>query len=622
MGISIRPFKNELFTIMKLYKIALLSILLFGILAQSSFAQTTERSTDIEEINGKKVFVHTVKAGETVYNLCKLYNCNEQELKQLNPGSLVSGITVDQKIMFPYSEQIKPRTFSGTPSTHTVEKGETMYGISKKYGITISELLSKNPSLTDGIKVGQVLSIPVVASTDKPSQVNNQKPKTTETKQVKKEALFPPVQQSKPDTSNSVTQTPKVNICDSMITMSKSRISNIAIVLPFYVKANDSLSSSNIALAKDDKVYKSSLPYLEFYEGILIALDSLKREGYSFQIYTYDSKRDSLGIESIIKELSSKKLDLIIGSNDQDEFEKLAVFAKRNAIPIVSPLSTNINLATNNPQVILANTPLKCRIQAEAQYSISLKKNNYVIIHAGHMNEIENIEKIKQFMLPTYGGDTAKMNKHVKVVKFSTYSMTKIEKSMDSGLNIVIIPSEDQAFINDVVTKLNNYKRRYAMELHGMAIWENFKNLELDDLFDMHFKCATSTFRDYNDAKTKQFILKYRDIYKNEPGKLSFLGYDIMMYFGPLSAKYGKSIAECGIKEKYKGIQNSFSFASIGKAAGYFNSYVNILEYTSDYKRSIIPININVKASQIESSEKKTNSKARSNDEEEDSEND
>jgi len=604
---------------MNIYSRTLLFLLFFWSTTQTVLSQPSERSTDIEEINGKKVFVHTVKAGETVYNLCKLYNCTEQELKQLNPGSLVAGITIDQKILFPYSEPIKPRSFGGSSTSHTVEKGETMYGISKKYGITISELLSKNPILTDGIKIGQVLIIPVVSSSETNTTTTTTKPTKAELKAVKKEALFPAQQSVKPDTHTVVKTVPRVDLCDSLLSISKTKSANIAFVLPFCLKSNDSVSASNFALSKDDRVYGKSLPYLEFYEGALIALDSLKRLGYSFQIYAYDSQKDSLGIESIIKELSSKKIDLIIGSNDQDEFEKLAAFAKKRFIPIVSPLSTNLNLAGNNPQVFLANTPLKCRLQAEAQYSLSLKKNNYVLIHNGHLNEIENIEKIKSFMLPTYSDDTALMNKHVKVIRFSTYSMAKIDKAMTAEDNIVIIPSEDQAFINDVLTKLNNYKRRYPMELHGMAMWESFKNLELDFLFDLHFKCATSTYRDYTDSKVKNFIINYRNIYKNEPGKLSFLGFDVMMYFGSLSARYGRSIAECGIKEKYKGIQNSFSFASMGKGAGFYNSYVNILEYAADYKRNSIPININTKTTQIEPSEKKATVKPQSSEEEEDS---
>jgi LysM repeat protein/ABC-type branched-subunit amino acid transport system substrate-binding protein len=601
-----------------LFSKSIFYLFLFWGIQQNSIAQTSERSTQIETVNGVKVFIHTVKAGETVYNLCKLYNCSEQDLKQLNPGSLVSGITVDQQLLFPFSEQIKPRTFSGTPTTHTVEKGETMYGISKKYNISISELLSKNPSLTDGIKTGQVLTIPVVANPEKTHQTVS-KSKDEESKQIKKEALFPPQQSTKPDSVKSATVVTSLTGCDSLQSIAKHRTANIAIVLPFCIKSNDSVTSSNAALGKEERISSKSLPYIEFYEGIIIALDTLKRLGYSFQIYTYDSQKDSSGIESIIKVLTSKKIDLIIGSNDQDEFEKLAAFAKKQSIPIVSPLSTNLNLAYTNPHVFLANTPLKCRLQAEAQYSVSLKQNNYVIIHTGHINEIENIEKIKQFMLPSFG-DSAKMNKHVKVVKFSTYSMANVEKAMAPGLNIVIIPSEDQAFINDVVTKLNNYKRRYQIELHGMAIWENYKNLELDDLYDMHLKCATSTYRNYSDPKVKHFIINYRDVYKNEPGKLSFLGYDIMMYFGSLSAKYGRNITECGIKEKYKGIQNSFSFTSMGKGAGYINSYVNILEYTSDYKRTIIPININTKATLIEPSEKKPVVKPRSTEEEESAE--
>ena len=595
------------------YKTILLLLFICGF-NQIISAQTMERSNEIDQINGKKVFIHTVKQGETVYNLCKLYNCTEQDIKRLNPGALVQGIQVDQKILFPYSEPIKPRSFSESTMTHTVEKGETMYGISKKYNLTISELLSKNPSLTEGIKIGDVLNIPVIKNSEKGEQSNTKvatptKQKSVDSKQLKKEALFPSNHQTKVDTVKTSTTIPTVNKCDSLFAISKKRTTKIAIVFPFCVKDNDSVTSSNSSLGKEDRIYGKSLPYLEFYEGALLAIDSLKRLGYSLQLFVYDSQRDSMGISGIIKEMASKGIDVIIGSNDQDGFEQLASFAKRNAIPIVSPLSTNLGLASNNPQVFMANTPLKCRLQAEAQYALSLKKNHYVFIHNGHLNEIENIEKIKSFLLPSFGGDTAKMSKQVKVVKFSTYSMSKVESAMSAEENIVIIPSEDQAFVNDVLTKLNNYKRRYAMELHGMAMWESFKNLELDYLYDLHFKCATSTYRDYTDPRVKQFVSSYRNIYKNEPSKIAFLGFDVLIYFGTLSAKYGKQLATCGILEKYSGIQNSFSFSSIGKGAGFYNSYVNILEYGADYKRTIIPIKINIKATQIEPTDKKHLSK-------------
>ena len=569
-------------------------------------SQTIERSKITETINNKKVYVHTVKAGETIYGLCRLYNCSEEDIKALNPGSLVNGISIEQKLYLPYSEQAKPRTFSNNSLNHTVEKGETMYGISKKYGISISELLAKNPFLTDGIKIGQILTIPIIQN----ENISKNSTKTTPNNipVVKKEALFPNVdsQSTKPIVNQSIQ-----NNCDSLI-LGKS--ASIAMIFPLYIKQNDSITLSDSFSApggtptfkNQESIFSKSLTYLELYEGALLALDSLKKLGYTIQLHIYDSKSDIDGIDNILKRLSTQNIDLIIGSNDQSEFEKIAAFAKKKGIPAVSPLSTNLQLATDNKMVILANTPLKCRLQAEAVYSLSLKQKKYVFVHAGHVNEIENIEQIKRTMLPAYKNDTAFMNKHVKVVRFSTYSMAKFEKAMDSNLNIVIIPSEDQAFVNDVLTKINIYKRRYNIELHGMAIWENYKNLELDYLFDLHFKCPVSTFRDYSNPKVKSFVSKFRSIYKNEPSKLSFLGFDILMYFGEQSAKYGKKLTNCGMQDKYEGLQNSFTFTSMGQPSGFFNSYVSILEYAPEYKRITHPINLHMKSGSIEPSEKKT----------------
>ncbi len=58
----------------------------------------------------------------------------------------------------------KPATFIQTdPTTHTVVAGETLYSLSRKYGVSVAELTKVNPEAKAGLRIGQVLRIPAKA---------------------------------------------------------------------------------------------------------------------------------------------------------------------------------------------------------------------------------------------------------------------------------------------------------------------------------------------------------------------------------------------------------------------------------------------------------------------------
>jgi len=289
--------------------------------------------------------------------------------------------------------------------------------------------------------------------------------------------------------------------------------------------------------------------------------------------------------------MSKKDIDVIIGPFEQDDFEKVSKYANIQQIPIVCPMATNVLLAKNNPFVMMVNTSQKYRTEAEALSIIHTNGKNakYIFIHNGHLGELDDIEKMKDYMRPSFD-DTLQMNKRVVTLKYNPASFANIEAVFDTSLNIVIIPSVDQAFLNDIISRLNQYKKYRKIELHGMAVWETF-NLELDYLFGLHLHYTSSNYRDYTNSNVKHFVFLYRDNFKTEPSKLSFLGFDVAMYFIGNSAKYGKQINQCSLHTVYNGIQTSFSFSQIGNSSGYINTSVGSLEYTADYNRIFKPIN-------------------------------
>ena len=113
-------------------------------------APAAEKSPTIVYINGAKYYVHTVQPGETLYALSKSYNVSEKVILENNP-SATDGLKASAVLKIPFvarvSEQLPDRKLRRTFDFHTVEKGETLYAISRRYEIPIQTIIEDNPTL-------------------------------------------------------------------------------------------------------------------------------------------------------------------------------------------------------------------------------------------------------------------------------------------------------------------------------------------------------------------------------------------------------------------------------------------------------------------------------------------
>lgn len=111
---------------------------------------------------------HTVSSGETLFSIAKKYNITPYDLQKVNP-SIINGIRMDDVLVIPEVKITPPSLAKVVDSkkasvptssiSHTVKSGETKYGLSKRFGLTINQLESQNPQITSGLIVGQVLEI-------------------------------------------------------------------------------------------------------------------------------------------------------------------------------------------------------------------------------------------------------------------------------------------------------------------------------------------------------------------------------------------------------------------------------------------------------------------------------
>ena len=92
----------------------------------------------------------------------------------------------------------------------------------------------------------------------------------------------------------------------------------------------------------------------EFYEGFLIAVDSLKKKGESFDIYTYDT---SAGVNTILAKSEMKDMDIIFGPAHTSNISAVAGFAEKNNIRLVIPFAPKVDQVFNSPNIYQVNTP-------------------------------------------------------------------------------------------------------------------------------------------------------------------------------------------------------------------------------------------------------------------------
>ena len=272
---------------------------------------------------------HKLVPGETVFSLAKKYGVSENEIVESNPGAEINKLPVGAEIAIPR------RQFTNTSSSlgrqengfinHKVVRGESITSIAEKYGTTVREIRRLNRGLVFP-KVDDYIRIPVVRMTE---------PVTA--------ALVPPdsLQNavSEPDTLP-VKPVEYTEIRDLRGTY------DVALLLPLYFEENakrTEIDSSQIIKGKpvkkivrrsDDWIYPASVPFIELYEGVLLAADTLRSLGLDINIHIYDIKSDTVGITKLIESGELRRMDLIIGPVYSNNLALVAGYAASFQIPV------------------------------------------------------------------------------------------------------------------------------------------------------------------------------------------------------------------------------------------------------------------------------------------------
>ncbi|MCF6364635.1 MAG: LysM peptidoglycan-binding domain-containing protein [Bacteroidales bacterium] len=604
----------------------IIGIFIFLSIFELSFSQTEiKKSDETAIINNQKYYLHKVEAGQTLYSICKAYNVSQKDVAKAN-NILTSSIKIGQILKMPIVN--KEEKDSPDFIFHKVTAGETLYALSKKYNVSVEDIIMHNVDAKYGIKTDQVLKIPNIKKGNFDYEDENIYYYTVE----KGNTLFSisqkfgmPIRQIvlfNPETKNGLKagqtlKIPKTNYdiserlpinndteiqiyehlyfeeegitpCNKFV-YNKTMSFNIVLLLPLHLDRNV-YYISNYKDEKDKMFYKNTKVFFELYEGILLALQTLKKQGLSINLSVYDTKNDSKTVNDIMKSLNYNDVDLIIGPVYSANVKIATNYAKNNRINLISPLSQNIDLIKNNPFVYQVVPSTEMRIKKTSDMFGRMHDTSIVMIHNGTEKEkkLINIYKNKLVQSSSFQETTNAIS--LKTVNYNKGGEETIEDALSVGVqNVIVIPSDEEVFITQVVDKLNLLSETYDIKLVGSPNWESFQNINLKHLKDLSFHYISPVFRNYSNPEVKKFVAEYRTTFETEPSIYSFEGYDIMYYFANALRKYGRHFQFClspgdAIPDK-NGIVFDFDFVRTNKNGGFENNGMFILEYSENFQK-------------------------------------
>jgi LysM repeat protein/ABC-type branched-subunit amino acid transport system substrate-binding protein len=532
---------------------------------------------------------HIMKPGETVYSLSKLYGVSEYDIVANNPGIDITKLSVGAEIAIPkrdfMSSQQKFDDQENQYIYHKVLMGETLSSIAKQYGLTVRHLRKENRDLKFP-QVGDFVRIP-----------GDKKAEIQEIEQVKPDTVATVVEEVPEKIVKSASYTPVKDLRGSL---------DVAVLLPFYLSENSTRieidSSRQVKGIKtykeikqaDNWIYPESLDFLELYQGILLAADTLRSMGLNINVHTYDIKSDTIEIKRLIKSGKLSDMDLIIGPVYSHNLSIVSQYARELGIPVVSPVPLMNNSALiNNPTLFMASSSLEIAQKALAKKISKYYDHNIVFIHADSLGVDEDVKRFKNLIFTELSYKLP--YEEIKFKEFLFYSRSMFNNDSINRLshalseqskNIVIIASEEAPVISEVIDVVSGLARRFDVKVFGYPVIRELERLDQKELFDMEIMVYSPYWIDYSKENVKQFNSDFRQKFHTQPLEKSYAwqGYDITYYFLSGLAMNGKNFIRHPEIHNPELLQSDYDFRRNVPGNGFENQKLFMVRYSKDYQ--------------------------------------
>ena len=585
-------------------------------------AQDNTKSSSIVNIGGESFYVHTVNRGETLYSIATLYNTTEEEIVHFNPTS-AGVLSIDMVIKVPFKSpkyskrEIKRRDKKFIK--HTVLKGETAYSIAKQYGVPVNTLIEDNPNV-------EIVAIPLnielnirkneIGESNHTEIKENLKDYTDNLNSVSDEYVYHVVK--KEDTFFKLSKQYNIsiptikstnNILDNNLRLGAivkvGKIDRIKKLEDAKKNSNqiidtikiESLFPANNGGIKEDIIAnvanentiniamlipilknRQDVNFLEFYQGALIAIKSMKEMGVNVNLNLYNSDRSADKVQQIISNGNLDSADIIIGPIYETAANPVIKFAEQLKIPVVSPLAKFDNISSH---ILFQLAP-----DENSKYdklSLSLLGDKNVIIIKAEQNDTTFLKEIQ----------------HILPQKYTTlqYNKSNLTSDINSALspdkeNIFIISASSPYRIDEILARISSVQNNKAarsisfgeISVIGTSKWAKYNNIDRNLFFKLNTKFISSYYTHKNNDLVSDFDKSYIAAFRSIPGQYAYRAYDAVKLFGnSVISRQNEILINAVNSPQIELLQMNYRFEKIDGSESISNTNWGLVKYNSDY---------------------------------------
>lgn len=519
--------------------------------------ESAQKSAKAEKRRKRDFLTHKVQAGQTLYAIARDYNISVATLREdnpsLNPQSLPVGETLwirraavgksneqqTQAEIAEYAATLNSVTDDDGYDHHVVQPGETIYSLSRRFGITEEEFARLN-DVSAGLKAGAMIRIP--------------RPEQAEEEVVE-------VEQSQ--------STADVHFR----ALASTEPLNVALMLPMNIEN------------------RANASYVEFYQGFLLGMETLKNTGRGeSKLTVYNTSHDQLKVDEIVRSTMFEGTNLIVGPVYEDELAPVIRYAEQNSVPVVSPLA---NISAVESPALYQLSPSAERKYDKVADLVNGEREIFMIYADSYDEEFEAEAKQLLHGRPyhsyTYSFDDQKSKFRARTAD----APFDVIDGMDTVLmsetpRLFIVLANKEVDVDRILGTISSSKVAISERsipcaeytVLGTSRWGRFSNIDHTTYFNNNV-VMISTYHAKRDAQAvREFDSRYIEAYGGLPSLYAYRGYDAAILFcGGMRGDIEYNMLD----KRYTPLQTVYKFVQEGENGKYVNQEWMRINYNSNY---------------------------------------
>lgn len=616
----------------------IIKILPFVLIFLSTQLWALQKEFPTKVVNGTEYYIYTVQPAEGLFGISKRFNVTQAQINELNP-QIHEGLKAGQEILIPVPAHPKKSEINSkteTPKTniktntvnvknepeivkHLVLKKQTLFAISRIYNINIDEIQQYNPEISNGLKEGMVLNIPInKTAKEETEKLNSQSVNTLKeskkliNKKTKDTLSYALHTVKEKETLYSISKLYNIDVQDIIILNPKSDEKlRIGSKLKIVLKPNSTVAkkeTSSIEKRKsieeeikyNTRIFESVKPnkepikiafllpfmlenakrdpsndkFAEFYAGALIAINEAKSHGISFEIFTYDTEKSEEKIQEVLKNSELINMDFIIGPAYTNQISYVSNFVNENKINTLIPFSSKVYDVNTNPYLFQFNPGNDEEVKFVTELlNTEFKNENIIFCNIASVNVLDDGNDFSTELQ----NELNKSNRIFKSVDLFN-AQTLIPLIDNDKKNIIVFNTDKYSLVSNYIDSLNWSNKSNKIILYIEYGWQNVNALNIQNFCVAPFKI------DYNGTEYKKFNSDFSNHYNwkatSSSPRYDILGYDLTNYFVAQIYNNGKNFSTKKNKLPLSmGIETKLSFERSSDRTGFTNRQLFIIEH-------------------------------------------